>query len=643
MTEALKMQSENRKEIANDKLAEVQNLRRSYDKKEETIQEDVSTNEKTDRAFSGRLLEKYDQTERSRVEKIKTGLSMAVENLGQYEYECKNIKTPNLIKKTTRLLGDKLGIKTKKGEERRDREAMAVAISEYRKELRAERKALKERIEQEENEREAREAEFKAEQERIEKEKLAFDMAEAHKYIDRKKTERLHNQRSQEIVERDLNSRLLSVENLEEEVLSENPEVQKRFIEFEDAQIPVYDLKGLAFSMLSTTVDYRSSCETGCIGTETFRTVLENPAFWAEDRDKAMGSNGFATRNANARGDTISTSYRNSKHNLSSYCRGGELVYGFDNVSADSIILIHNGDGGTDNMAGKGDTDLLNPDIIDKLEGADGTSSYNEILLRRYDETGQAKLPDYIIVENGKISETSLKHAKFFNIPIVNIEKNDYIEKAIKHGEEIINSIDKNGNYIDTEKKIAALISISEYKRYYSQRESIGRSFDEPYLNKFATEKEKICFELSNLEFDKRLEFVKNVLEKTIKETNDATAKGQTAQNFSQFDFFNIYIRDVQNNQSCTEDCDNEDRSYDAPGNCNWIEIDFRLKEAQRNLSTRIYNGENIYKSEEAISNGILTQEDINKSDSSYYRALEPLVRRYFKAIRQNRNLENNL
>ena len=57
-------------------------------------------------------------------------------------------------------------------------------------------------------------------------------------------------------------------------------------------------------------------------------------------------------------------------------------------------------------------------------------------------------------------------------------------------------------------------------------------------------------------------------------------------------------------------------------------------------MSTIIFDGENIYKSEEAIARGTRTQEDIDNADSSYYKEIEPLVRDYFRAFRQDHKIK---
>ena len=589
------------------------------------------------------LSSRYDAKERSRVDRIKSDLySSPWQYIGEYERK-QSASGPSNAKKAVRLVTDKLGIKTRRGEELRDREAMRIALAEYREEEEEREKAIQEREKSNALEREKEKARYEAEKIRRERDSLEGDMAQARDVLKYRKQERFKKQRIQEIVERDLNTRLLTVDDLETEVLSENPEVQKRSISFDDIEVPVYDLRGLSFSVLSTTIDYRKANdgEGGifAIGAETYKTVLDNPEIWKERRDEAEKTDGFGTRNSNARGDTISASYWNSERNIGSHV-SGDLIYGFERVEPDSIISISNGDGGTSNMAGRAETSLISPDEIKHLEGAEGTSIYNEVLLRRYSENGMAKRPDYIIAENGKITEAALCHAKYFGIPIINIERVIYAEKAEKKGEELIDSISEKDTYLELDGKIAELLSMSRYKHEYRTLRGIGRNYDIPRISPHATAIEKQCLDISKMEQLKRIDFIKATLEESIDKIEMAAKDGKAlSQVFPQFDFFNISIQDVQNQTRSTESGDEEDSSHNAPGNCNWIEIEFRLKGSSRFLRTRINDGERILKADEALVAGRITKEDIENADSSYYDMLEPIVRKYFDAYRKNQEL----
>ena len=105
------------------------------------IVEDKSSSQEQLPSTAKRKLSKYDIAERSRVDRIKSDLFY----YNIYEYERKQIASrPSTFTKTVRLIADKLGIKTKRSEERREREAMHVALSEYHEEEAARRKAIEE-------------------------------------------------------------------------------------------------------------------------------------------------------------------------------------------------------------------------------------------------------------------------------------------------------------------------------------------------------------------------------------------------------------------------------------------------------------------------------------------------------------------
>ncbi|MBR3329475.1 hypothetical protein IKG29_03045 [Candidatus Saccharibacteria bacterium] len=605
------------------------------------IVEDKSSSRKQLSLTVKRKLSKYDIAERSRVDRIKSDLSIF--NISEYERR-QIASQPSAFTKIVRLIADKLGIKTKRSEERREREAMHVALSEYHEEEAARRKAIEERKKAEALERERQNAEYEAEKARREKEALERDMATARNVFDYNKRDRFKKQRIQELVERDLNSHLLTVDNLEMEAISGSPEVQKRVVRWRKYDIPVYDLKGLPFSILSTTIDYRKANEKAnhgtkngpfSIGIDTYKTIMKNPWVWARRRDEAEKYGGFGTRNSNAKGDTISTSYWNSERNINSHVPGN-LIYGFESVRADSIISVSNGDGGTSNMAGNVETTLLSPDAIKRLEGAGGTNTYNEVLLRRYTENGIPKKPDYIIVENGRITEESLRSAKYFGIPIVNIERSIYAEKVEKKGEELLASISENDTYEEMDEKIAELLSMSRYKSVYYTLNGIGRNYDIPrQIN--PTPLEKRCLEISQMEQLKRLDFIKNVLEEAIQNIESATEKGLPAERkLPGFDHFDVIIIDVQNQLWRTKSSDERDSLRSVPGNCNSIDINFKLKGSSRYVETCVYDGERIYKAEEALANGKRTKEDIENANSSFYNTLEPVVLKYFEAIRKN-------
>ena len=592
--------------------------------------------------WTKKISENYNKHARSRIDKIKAGFS---NDIMRYEAERKQVLTkPSFLKQATRLVMDKLGIKIPGSEERRNREAMHVALVEYHEE-----KLLREK-EWEENKKieEAQEKERKAmktaqrriEETQREQKALERDMQDARSDAERKKLDRLKTQRVQEIVEKDLNSRLLKVEDLEAETFFDNPEIQKHKMVFRGSEIPVYDLKGLPFTLLSHTVDYRNSGDPKLdeIGQETYLKVMEDPGVWAERQDKVMEASGYGTRNKDARGNTISASFWNSKTNIESY-KSGELIYGFEQVSADSIINIFDKDGNTKNMYGREYIGLSNPNRLDEISRPHTGGQYNEVLLRRYSENGIPKNPDYIITE-GTVSEIALKHASFFNIPIININKAVYKEKMKTRGEELLNSIDENNTYLELSQKLEELLSMNEFTRKYSFLNTIGRNDDVPTLPNNADVLTERLFEVSKLEQQKRLEFIEGLLENYISDIEQATRENKIAPKPDQVKDLKIQVFDARQLISSYEDVDKYDDTQSSA--FNFVKILFKLENGLQAPETIIYDGENYFNREGTIRNDQIEPKEFGQEDSSFYRKFEPLVRRYFETYRENRKINKS-
>ena len=603
------------------------------------IEQLKTSDQKSSLSWTKRISENYNKHERSRIDKIKAGFS-GYKMRGEAEIKQVSAK-PSLFKQATRLVMDKLGIKISGSEERRDREAMHVALVEYHEEKLLREKEWEEnkKIEEaQEREREAKkEAQNRIEETQREQKALERDMQDARSDAERKKLDRLKTQRVQEIVEKDLNSRLLKVEDLEAETFFDNPEIQKHIIVFRGSEIPVYDLKGLPFTLLSHTVDYRNSGGPTLdeIGQETYLKVMEDPGVWAERQDKVMEASGYGTRNKDARGNTISASFWNSKTNIGSY-KSGELIYGFEQVSADSIINIFDEDGNTKNMYGKEDAGLSNPNRLDEISRPHTGGQYNEVLLRRYSENGIPKNPDYIITE-GTVSEIALKHASFFNIPIININKAVYKEKMKTRGEELLNSIDENNTFLELSQKLEELLSMNEFTRKYSFLNTIGRNDDVPTLPNNADALEERLFEVSKLEQQKRLEFIEGLLENYISDIEQATRENKLAPRPDQVKDLSIQVFDARQLVSSYEDVDKYDDTQSSA--FNFVKILFKLENGLQAPETIIYDGENYFNREGTIRNDQIEPKEFGQEDSSFYRKFEPLVRRYFEAYRENRKI----
>ena len=536
------------------------------------------------------------------------------------EYEKEQIeKQPSRMRVLGRKVMDMLNIKFEKSEEMRDKEMMAVVLREYREEKEERRKAAEKAAADEQVMKELREKLWHEQQEEAERKSLENDMSKARSYFESHAQQKFEGQRVQEILEKDWNSRLTTVDGLEEAVMGGEDGVDKRSIDYDGEPITVYDLSGKPFEMISHAVDYRYanwSMGTADIGNKTAQDLLEHPENWEMTREQAESAEGYGTRREDALGDVISTSYVNSETNIESrVSKLGNyytLCYGFENVRPDSVLYVTNGDAGSSNTGGKGETVLSKGDVeaIDRLEAAGGSAGYNEVVLRRYDEEGRPLRPNYIIAEDGHITEAALRHAKYFNIPIVNIERANYDARLEQRAMEAIDSVTEDSSYEDVSKAIVALKRAPRYYHKFQNIASVGRVRDGKafeFQQKNAAPgsfEEKIC-ELEKMEFNKRLDLIEETL-------RAGKPEGLAPDGFAYFS-----VLETPNNG--------------MPSTCDSLEIRFRREGDSRFVETTIYDGANIVKAEEAIQRGYITQEDLEGGDSSVYQRFAPLVREYLK------------
>ena len=580
-----------------------------------------------------KLAAKYDRSQRARIDRLKEdGGIDPYENIAEEEV------SPTRAQKAGRALLDILRLRSQMIEAQRNYEAQMVARRELREEIRRAKIEEQEKLEQQRIEAERAEAMKREKAIREEQKALRGDMLTARERLDYNYDSRLRNQRAQELLERNLNERLTKIDQLEEEALGGNPDVEKSTRSYNGNEIPVYTLHGFPIKMLTHTVDYRRLNDSGEIGTETYKDIMRDPSIWAKRRDIAEQADGFGTKEGNARGNTISTSYTNSERNLRSRFTG-ELVYGFSQVEADSVLSITNGDGGTSNMEGDDETSIRDPSRLNILEGAEGIDNYNEVLLRRYSENGMPKRPDFIVAENGRITETMLRHAEYFGIPIINLDMDAYSQKTIERGKKILDSLSETDSYQEINNKIAEVKSISYYKHAYKDIDRVGRGTDvlsEENMNST----EAYYWRVANLELKKRIDFMAEVLRKGAAEIRAATARHERAKDYPEgLKKFNIISKDIMNDRRMSTVTGDSVLHERAMGNCSGITIEMELEGSSRTVRTDISDGERPYDVNEALRVGVLKQEDFEKADSSYYDRLRPLVDEYFAALRENREI----
>ena len=239
---------------------------------------------------------------------------------------------------------------------------------------------------------------------------------------------RFQKQRIQEASERAFNETLTPLEEIEAYAESGDERISAREVKTENGKkVKVYDLKGFPMRFLTTAIDYKKDNPLDRIGWEMSEALQKNPALWDRKRDEIT----------NGDSDCISLSYIDTDINLFRLGNTGErnfrMRYGFDHVLPDSILSITHIDGGTMRNFGKArDSFLSRSDAYIPEELARRSKSeYNEVQIRRFDEVGRPRRPDYIVVYDEKEMKTMLRHAEYFGIPILNINVREYEKQEI--------------------------------------------------------------------------------------------------------------------------------------------------------------------------------------------------------------------
>lgn len=207
-------------------------------------------------------------------------------------------------------------------------------------------------------------------------------------------------------------------------------------------EILVYKLSGFPIRFLQHTVDYRLSPETDVNSTGFIRsqTLLLNPDYWVNQEDDIRGE----------KSNTLSCSYVDSEINIMHGAATSffGVAYGFCKIKKNTLIGVYKSDGETANNVGE----MAVSDGQYEVESLDelaykSTSSYNEVFLRRFDVNSQSLMPDFLITYDGFYSDQMIKHAKFFNIPIIDIDRNSYIFKQLETAKEKLKTINSDSKY----------------------------------------------------------------------------------------------------------------------------------------------------------------------------------------------------
>lgn len=221
-------------------------------------------------------------------------------------------------------------------------------------------------------------------------------------------------------------------------------------------EILVYKLSGFPIRFLQHTVDYRLSPDTDVDSTGFIRSqnLLLDPEYWINQENDIRGE----------KSNTLSCSYVDSEINIMHGAATSffGVAYGFCKIEKNALIGVYKGDGQTANNVGE----MAAHDGRYEVESFDelaykSTSSYNEVFLRRFDTNNQSLMPDFLITYDGFYSDQMVKHAKFFNIPIIDIERNSYVLKQLEIAKEKIQTINSMSQYED-------ILGVLDYLKFSS-------------------------------------------------------------------------------------------------------------------------------------------------------------------------------
>jgi len=266
----------------------------------------------------------------------------------------------------------------------------------------------------------------------FEESKLEEDLIGGMDKFRASKKEKFRSERTQELSERSFNEHLTKLEDIEATSQTEDNQVSKREIEYNGKKLTVYDFEGFPFSFFQHAIDYKGRGQTEkrfVIGAATAKSLQDNPSLWQEKKSEIPEFGGYQS---DSQSNTLSVSYVNLEINPEDV-DPTKLYYGFDHLEPDSVLMIGSSDVMAPNDSGDQKTFLneSHPYLPEMLEDQN-IDDYNEISLRRYKENGDPKMPDYLIVVDGNMSEVILRHAAYFNIPIINIETKYYKKQESK-------------------------------------------------------------------------------------------------------------------------------------------------------------------------------------------------------------------
>ncbi len=237
----------------------------------------------------------------------------------------------------------------------------------------------------------------------------------------RRKRENIRQERAQELFESELKSTITNVEDLE--LLADVGEegLSSETVKYGDKDVKVIHVAGYPLRFLKSSINAS--------------IVADNPEIWTKN---ASEYSSFSHRKGDTiifdpdKGDvsnTICTTYVDTDRNPAAIQSGATgLVYIFTDIRPDSVTEAKATDAYSSPDSGFDRPKILAGDyVISPEEIAERGKTFNEVVLRRYDETGKPLLPTAIMTYDAiEPNERILKNAAYFDIPIIHIDKKAY-------------------------------------------------------------------------------------------------------------------------------------------------------------------------------------------------------------------------
>ena len=351
-------------------------------------------------------------------------------------------------------------------------------------------------------------------------------------------------ERAQELTERKFNEIMTTPDKLELAIMTGEDGISAQEIDYQGKKIKVYDLEGYPVRFLQHVVDYKRE---GSVGSDKSNEIIQDPSKWI------MNEEGM-TKSATWASDNISNSYIDSDINLERN-RGCHSVkgvtYGFSQIPGGALIKLRNGDGSTARNEASITKGQIN-NYIDPTAFADRRNApgiYNEVVVKRYNENGEAIRPDYMILHDrgpydkryDQLTEYTLRHAAFFGIPIVRIHDRVYKERALKKMANNIERLNENDPYLEISSVLQSAITsnmlhtdlclMQEYfknEAHYDMPRNMHVDYTDELPNNMG---EKLRYFVTEIEPTKRLDYIEKSLPTADKEQvsifNGVTSIGQ--------------------------------------------------------------------------------------------------------------------